>query len=306
MGSSGPAPSLMGGYVMGQPAQPHPPCDSSQGMGYNMMPSNQYYSPQMGYYPGHNSVPGSQYPPMEGYLPQPQGYQLQPNFCPPQMDCYMGMGMGMGNYGSQYMMGMGNPYSMPFGSMRGRQMDRAPDSISGRWRDEEHELFLKGLNKYGRKWKKISLMVKTRTAVQIRTHAQKFFQSLQRGKDAAAALAAIHGGGHVHGGEDSCDDEDDKISQITDVDDVSSNQDCEHRDKKVKVEIVRDDSPSETTISDTTVETTAAAAAEAVPVVVTGDPDTAETPKHVSPPEEIVSRAISATANVQDIIPVVG
>lgn len=53
----------------------------------------------------------------------------------------------------------------------------------GRWSAEEHNLFLKGMQMYGRKWKKISYLVKTRTDVQIRTHAQKYFQKINKSKE---------------------------------------------------------------------------------------------------------------------------
>lgn len=46
---------------------------------------------------------------------------------------------------------------------------------TGRWTKEEHELFLKGLEIYGKGWKQIATLIKTRTVVQIRTHAQKHF-----------------------------------------------------------------------------------------------------------------------------------
>eukprot|EP00948_MAST-09A_sp_MAST-9A-sp1_P002766 g2766.t1 len=49
---------------------------------------------------------------------------------------------------------------------------------SGRWTNEEHQIFLEGLQKFGKEWKKISEMIKTRTVVQTRTHAQKYFQKL--------------------------------------------------------------------------------------------------------------------------------
>eukprot|EP01041_Mallomonas_annulata_P002244 gene2244-4363_t len=50
----------------------------------------------------------------------------------------------------------------------------------GRWSDSEHELFLRGLKIYNKNWKKLASLIKTRTAVQIRTHAQKYFGKLGR------------------------------------------------------------------------------------------------------------------------------
>jgi SHAQKYF class myb-like DNA-binding protein len=51
---------------------------------------------------------------------------------------------------------------------------------SGRWTQAEHEAFLKGLNIYGREWKKVALQISTRTPAQIRSHAQKYFAKLSR------------------------------------------------------------------------------------------------------------------------------
>ncbi len=53
---------------------------------------------------------------------------------------------------------------------------------TGRWTCEEHVLFLKGLEMHGKGWKKIAKLIKTRTVVQIRTHAQKYFQKLAKAK----------------------------------------------------------------------------------------------------------------------------
>ncbi|EGZ10394.1 hypothetical protein PHYSODRAFT_520940, partial [Phytophthora sojae] len=50
----------------------------------------------------------------------------------------------------------------------------------GRWTKREHELFLEGLQRFGKSWKKISSLVHTRTLVQIRTHAQKYLQKQSR------------------------------------------------------------------------------------------------------------------------------
>jgi SHAQKYF class myb-like DNA-binding protein len=52
--------------------------------------------------------------------------------------------------------------------------------IAGRWTAEEHKVFLEGLAKHQKQWKLIADMVKTRTVVQIRTHAQKYFQKLHK------------------------------------------------------------------------------------------------------------------------------
>ena len=51
---------------------------------------------------------------------------------------------------------------------------------TGRWTKEEHEAFLQGLQIYGKEWKKVAAKVRTRTVVQTRTHAQKYFQKLQK------------------------------------------------------------------------------------------------------------------------------
>lgn len=61
---------------------------------------------------------------------------------------------------------------------------------TGRWTNEEHRLFLRGLELHGKGWKKIASLIKTRTVVQIRTHAQKYFQKV--------AKAKLNGGGE-HG-----------------------------------------------------------------------------------------------------------
>jgi SHAQKYF class myb-like DNA-binding protein len=59
---------------------------------------------------------------------------------------------------------------------------------TGRWTTEEHRLFLQGLEQHGKGWKKIASLIQSRTVVQIRTHAQKYFQKL-----AKARMAAVNG-----------------------------------------------------------------------------------------------------------------
>ena len=53
---------------------------------------------------------------------------------------------------------------------------------TGRWTQEEHALFLEGLKLHGKGWKKIAGLIETRTVVQIRTHAQKYFQKLEKAR----------------------------------------------------------------------------------------------------------------------------
>ena len=53
------------------------------------------------------------------------------------------------------------------------------DSKTGRWTLEEHNKFLDGLILFGSDWKKVNSLIKARTAVQVRSHAQKFFKKMK-------------------------------------------------------------------------------------------------------------------------------
>ena len=50
----------------------------------------------------------------------------------------------------------------------------------GLWSVSEHELFLQALKQYPKQWNKIAEIVQTRTPAQVRSHAQKYFNKLQR------------------------------------------------------------------------------------------------------------------------------
>jgi len=69
----------------------------------------------------------------------------------------------------------------------------APSRASGRWTRAEHEEFLKCLDIYGREWKKVSQRITTRTAAQIRSHAQKYFKKIS-----APATTTTTTGGSSH------------------------------------------------------------------------------------------------------------
>ena len=64
----------------------------------------------------------------------------------------------------------------------------------GRWTTEEHILFIRALILYGGNWKEITKYVGTRSTIQIRSHAQKFFLKLKRDKEGTNFLGGVLNG----------------------------------------------------------------------------------------------------------------
>ena len=58
-----------------------------------------------------------------------------------------------------------------------------PDFNYGRWTKEERFTFLQGISLYGANWKKIKGLIPSRTAIQVRSHAQKFRIKMKSCKD---------------------------------------------------------------------------------------------------------------------------
>eukprot|EP00826_Nyctotherus_ovalis_P013417 TRINITY_DN13623_c0_g1_i1.p1 TRINITY_DN13623_c0_g1~~TRINITY_DN13623_c0_g1_i1.p1 ORF type:complete len:259 (-),score=35.71 TRINITY_DN13623_c0_g1_i1:177-953(-) len=57
----------------------------------------------------------------------------------------------------------------------------------GHWTDEEHLRFLEALRLHGKNWKLIQQHIRTRSATQIRSHAQKHFNKLKQANKEDAA-----------------------------------------------------------------------------------------------------------------------
>jgi SHAQKYF class myb-like DNA-binding protein len=62
------------------------------------------------------------------------------------------------------------------------------DETTGRWTAEEHKLFLEGIKRFGKDWRKMQPLIKTRSLIQIRTHAQKVFKKIRHKSDGMSAI----------------------------------------------------------------------------------------------------------------------
>ena len=67
------------------------------------------------------------------------------------------------------------------------------DKNFGKWTDDEHERFLRGLELYGRKWSKIANFVQSRSSVQVRTHAQGYLLGYPKPRKEGSSMAAALG-----------------------------------------------------------------------------------------------------------------
>lgn len=52
--------------------------------------------------------------------------------------------------------------------------------LNGRWSQKEHLLFIKGCLLYGNNWKKVKKYIQTRSCSQIRSHAQKYLNKINK------------------------------------------------------------------------------------------------------------------------------
>lgn len=68
-----------------------------------------------------------------------------------------------------------------------------PTESAGRWTQEEHAAFLRGMQMFGRRWTKVAQVVGSRTTVQVRSHAQKW--EIKRAKEGNKTKENIGGDG---------------------------------------------------------------------------------------------------------------
>ncbi|KAG2772053.1 hypothetical protein PC129_g21992 [Phytophthora cactorum] len=116
-------------------------------------------------------------PELQMMAPMYQQQPMQPMegsytaYAPPRVDTNMNMDTSST---------MGDELQSPMGAASPVSQTSETNKRRERWTEDEHARFMEGLNRYGRKWKKIQTFVKTKTAVQVRTHAYGYFAKLLR------------------------------------------------------------------------------------------------------------------------------
>mmetsp|Transcript_10530 Transcript_10530/g.15770 ORF Transcript_10530/g.15770 Transcript_10530/m.15770 type:complete len:136 (+) Transcript_10530:412-819(+) len=58
--------------------------------------------------------------------------------------------------------------------------ESSKEILTGRWTNEEHEKFLEALSLYGKDWKRIQKVVGSRSSIQVKSHAQKYFDKISK------------------------------------------------------------------------------------------------------------------------------
>ena len=58
--------------------------------------------------------------------------------------------------------------------------EKSPKFKGGKWNKEEHQKFIEGLFIFGNQWKKMQKYIETRSAIQVRSHSQKFMMKLKK------------------------------------------------------------------------------------------------------------------------------
>ncbi|GFH58433.1 hypothetical protein CTEN210_14909 [Chaetoceros tenuissimus] len=92
--------------------------------------------------------------------------------------------------------------------------EKTNNTSTGKWTDEEHHLFLEGLELYGKgEWKKIASHIRTRTSQQVTNHAQKYFAKISSADIGKRADWA-------------------KLLQIEEVDEITENEEVINNKKR--------------------------------------------------------------------------
>ena len=53
-------------------------------------------------------------------------------------------------------------------------------TTQGRWTEDEHNKFIYAIQLYGKDWRRVQECIVTRSTLQIRSHAQKYFINWQK------------------------------------------------------------------------------------------------------------------------------